>query len=354
MRVLHVETARTWRGGEAQVLWLAEGLARLGHEVLLLAPRGMLARRAEAEGVPVDILPFSGPWDPRAVRKLVLAVAEWKPHIVHLHTSHAHTLGMLAKLAGAEAKYVVSRRVASPVRSGPKYGGWVKRFVAISEAVRRELSAGGIPPEKVSVVYSGVPVDAISSVLPDGRIRDAVEGKVVFGNASALTREKGHDVLLRAVSFASGRCPNLGLVVAGDGPLRRSLERLSGKLGLQGKVVFLGFRRRIWEVLKALDAFVLPSRREGLGVSILEAMACGLPVIATDVGGISEAVSDGDTGILVPPDDPKAMGEAMVLLASDGKLREEMGRRARERARYFDIERTVRDTEAVYREVVGC
>lgn len=354
MRILHVETARTWRGGEAQVLWLAQGLLRLGHEVLLLAPRGRLAERAEVEGVPVDILPFLGPWDPRAVRKLMLAVAKWKPHIVHLHTSHAHTIGMLAKLAGAEARYVVSRRVASPVRRGPKYGGWVHRFVAVSEAVRRELSAGGIPPEKVSVVHSGVPVNIISSVPPDERVRDAVDGEVVLGSASALTCEKGHDVLLRAVSFASGTCPSLGLVVAGDGPLRRSLERLREELGLLGKVVFLGFSGRIWEVLRALDAFVLSSRREGLGVSVLEAMACGLPVIATDVGGISEAVSDGETGILVPPDDPEAMGEAMVRLASDRGLREEMGRRAQERAMYFDIDRTVRDTEAVYREVVGC
>lgn len=336
------------------MLWLAEGLLGIGHEVLLLAPQGELAERARARGVPVRTLPFFGPWDLRAALGLAREVRSWRPDLVHLHTSHAHTIGMLARCLGTWPRYVVSRRVALPVRRGPKYGRWVDRFIAVSEAVRRILVAGGIPLERVSVVYSGVPVDRLAASIPDDRLLwEMGEGEVLAGNASALTREKDHATLIRAFGWAVGRLPKLRLLIAGDGPLRRDLERLRDELGLGDKVRFLGFRDGIWGTFKALDVFVVSSRGEGLGVSLVEAMACGLPVVATRVGGIPEVVLDGETGILVPPGDPRALGEALVRLASDRKLREEMGRGARELARDFDVGRMVRGTEAVYREVIG-
>jgi len=338
------------------VLWLTEGLLRLGHEVLLLAPQGELARRARAGGVPIRTLPSPGPWNPMAVRELVRTIRSWRPDLVHLHTSHAHNLGMLAKGFCRRTRYVVSRRVALPVRKGPKYGDWVARFIAVSQAVRRMLISGRIPPERISVVYSGVPVGRLAAAPPDGDLLREIwgsEDRVLAGNASALTKEKDHPTLLRAFEWAVRRYSGLRLIIAGDGPLRGSLMQLKDDLGLGDKVRFLGFRDGTWRMLKVLDVFVVSSKEEGLGVSLIEAMACGLPVVATGVGGIPEVVLDGETGILVPLEDPKALGEALVLLSSDRTLRKEMGKRAKERAWDFDVGRMVRGTEMVYREVVG-
>ncbi len=168
-----------------------------------------------------------------------------------------------------------------------------------------------------------------------------------------LRREKDYPNLLRAARLALARHPGLVLLAVGQGPLEDEVRALHRNSGLGERVRLLGYRTDVPDLLAASDVFVLASAYEGLPVSIMEAMAAGLPVVATAVGGVPEAVVDGETGVLVPPRDADRLSHALVSLARDEPTRHRMAEEARERSRAFDIRTAVREQERVYRELAG-
>jgi glycosyltransferase involved in cell wall biosynthesis len=228
--------------------------------------------------------------------------------------------------------------------------------VAISEEVRRRLLAAGVRAERVRVIHSGVEPPAAlpgSAGRAAARQRFGIGDALAIGVVAALERRKGHDVLFRALArLAEGGGLRFRCLVCGDGSERASLERLARELGIARSVGFLGEQRQVADVLAALDVFVLPSRHEGLGVAILEAMAMGLPVVASAVGGIPEAVASGRTGILVPAEDPDALAAAIFALGRDPEHARRMGSAGRERViAEFSIEAMTSRYERLYEEV---
>jgi glycosyltransferase involved in cell wall biosynthesis len=172
---------------------------------------------------------------------------------------------------------------------------------------------------------------------------------VLVGTLSCLKPQKGPLDFVGAASLAHARCDRLRFVVAGDGPLRREVEARVRELRLGGVLRLLGWRRDVGELLRAMDVFLLTSRFEGLPRAVLQAMAAGVPVVATAVGGTPEVVEDRCTGLLVPPESPRAAADRVVEMVADSDLR----RRCVERARRtvdgrFDIHRMVRDLERIY------
>jgi glycosyltransferase involved in cell wall biosynthesis len=167
-------------------------------------------------------------------------------------------------------------------------------------------------------------------------------------NVAALAPHKAQSDLLRAAALARSRAPNLRIWIAGEGPLERTLLAERDSLGLQSTVRFLGFRNDVQDLLRAADFFCISSRLEGMGTSILEAMAAGLPVVATRAGGIPEIVDGGRTGDLVPPGDPAAFADGLVTMATHAERRATMGARASERARDFSADRTAAMTRKLY------
>jgi len=177
--------------------------------------------------------------------------------------------------------------------------------------------------------------------------------KTILINVARLSREKNHALLVRAFSKAVQSCPNLELWLVGDGELRRDIEELVKQLGLEEKVKFFGVRSDVPELLSQADIFVLSSDYEGFGLVVAEAMAAGLPVIATAIGGIPEILEGGRAGILVPPKDVDALAKAIVELARDEKKRAELSDYGRKLvAERFDIRRTVREYEKLYLELL--
>ena len=176
-----------------------------------------------------------------------------------------------------------------------------------------------------------------------------------MGNVAALVPHKGQRHLIDAAARVVQRVPDARFVIAGEGELRASLERHIRERRLEKHVFLAGFRPDVLSVHKAFDLFVMSSVTEGLGSSLLDAMACGKAVVATTAGGIPEAVVHGETGLLVPPRDDKAMADAIVTLLTNHELRQQYGaaglKRVHER---FSVDRMVRDTVAVYEEVVRC
>ncbi|HTM01127.1 MAG TPA: glycosyltransferase [Candidatus Omnitrophota bacterium] len=361
LRVLHVDSERTWRGGERQVLLLMRRQRQAGDEPRLAAPgRSALAARARAEGFPVHAVPMRGTWDLDSILRLASATRAIRPHVVHWHAARAHALGAMAALAAPGPVRVLSRRVDFPVRgslgSRLLYGLPIEAIAAISEGVRRALEASGVPGRVIRVIPSGIDLEPFEEPFDRAAARASLgiaPDEVLAIQIAALAPHKSQTTLLQAAAAAAGAAPRLRVWIAGEGALREALLVEHRSLGLGERVRFLGFREDVVPLLRAADLFVLSSYLEGLGTSVLDAMAAGLPVVGTAVGGVPEIVESEATGLLVPPRDPGALAAAMARLSADPALRAAMGARGRERARAFSADRTAALTRALYEELLG-
>jgi glycosyltransferase involved in cell wall biosynthesis len=359
---LHIDTARTWRGGQNQVLLTVNGLRAMGQRAALVAhPGGELLRRA-SEGL--ELIPIAPrmEMDLSAAWRLSRVIKRLAPDIVHAHDPHGVAMASLALSLGGAApapSLVASRRVDFHLR-GNSFSRWKYRqvdcFLAASEAIRRMLVADGVPPERTVTVHEGIDVDHAAAV-PPVNVHEAFwlphEAPVV-GNVAALVPHKGQRHLVEAARLVVRELPDARFVVLGEGELRDHLERQVRDYRLEKHVLLPGFRTDVVGCIKGFDLFAMSSVTEGLGTSLLDAMACGKAVVATETGGIPEVVEDGVTGLLVPPRDHRAMAAAIVRLLSDDGLRRRMGEAglARVRAR-FTVERMIAETAAVYARVAG-
>jgi glycosyltransferase involved in cell wall biosynthesis len=363
---LHIDTARTWRGGQNQVLLTVNGLRALGHRAALVAhPDGELRRRA-AEGM--DLIPIAPrmEMDLSAAWQLSRVVRRLGPDIVHAHDAHGVAMAALALSMGAPSTtraggrapaLVAARRVDFHFR-GNSFSRWKQRqvdcFIAASEAIRRILIADGIPAERTITVHEGIDVDHVLAA-PPVNVHEALwlpHHAPVVGNVAALVPHKGQRHLIDAAHLVVREVPDARFVILGEGELREPLERQVREHHLEKHVLLPGFRTDVLGCIKGFDLFAMSSVTEGLGTSLLDAMACSRAIVATRAGGIPEVVEDGVTGILVNPRDHAAMAQAIVRLLEDDVRRKQMGEagfaRVNER---FTVERMVAATARVYAEV---
>jgi glycosyltransferase involved in cell wall biosynthesis len=365
LRVLHLDTGRTWGGGQRQALLLAEALRERGHESACAFRAGApLAAAAAAAGF--ELLPFSprGEWDLAAALDLRKRLRAAPPDLVHAHDGHAVSMALLA--ARGIAPVVASRRVAFPLPRNPlarlKLRA-VARWLAVSAAAREVLLRAGASPGRIDVVPSGVRVPRTEvlppEVLPRTPRRPALRSRLgvradsfVVLAAGRLEPVKGQRTFLEACALA-GDLGNTRWVVAGEGPDRSFLERLAQMRGVAERVVFAGHLSELPPHMPEIQVCVLPSFSEALGNVLLEALAAGVPVVASDTGGIPEAITDGVEGLLVPVGDARSMAEAVRRLYLDAALRAEMGARARGRAQAFDMDTTAERTLAAYRAALS-
>jgi len=356
VKVLHVDSARGWRGGQNQVWLTARGMAARGHDVVVACQAGgALADRARAAGLAVREMRFRGDLSPAAVMAMAAALRQTRPDVVQLHDPHAVSAGLLARrLAGGRA-LVATRRVDFALRgllSRRKYAA-CDRVIAVSEAIAGVLRRDGVPPERLRVVHEGVP-DRPAQAGGREALRELgiPEDAPVVGNVAALTGHKDQATLLAAAAKVGLRMPDARFVIVGEGELRGRLEAQSRELGLERRCVFAGYRPDLDRLIPAFTVFCLSSCMEGLGTSLLDAMAFGVPVVATAAGGIPEAVTDGITGRLVPPRDPDALAAALVEALGDPAQRVAWGRAGRQRfEERFTADRMVEATLAVYSEL---
>ncbi len=359
MKVLHVEGGRHLYGGAFQVLHLVKGLAALGHENLLACPRGCDLALAAAPYGDVRGLPMHGDADAAIAWRLRRLIGETGPELVHLHSRiGADTWGgVAARLAGVPV--VHTRRVDNPE---PRWLVALKyrlhdRVIAISEGIGRVLLAEGLPAEKLRVVRSAVdwrryarPCDRRDAAARLGIPADAL----LIGVVAQLIGRKGHRFLIEALPPLVADHPTLRVIFFGQGPMEADLRQAVSAAGLEGVVQLAGFRDDLEEILPCLDLLVHPAAMEGLGVSLLQAAAAGVPIVASRVGGIPEAVRDGENGILVPPSDVQALRAAVGALLTDPGRRRRLGAGGRAlMAREFSIDAMVQGNLEVYRELVG-
>ena len=355
---VHVDTARTWRGGQRQVLLTVLGLRERGHRAVLVAhPGGELARRA-SEGH--DLLPLAprAEVDLHAGWKLSRIVRQVKPDVVHAHDPHAVAAASLALsflTSGKCPVLLASRRVAFRLK-GNAFSRWkyhqVHCFVAASDAIRQMLIDGGIERQRVVTVHEGIDLHRVQAE-PAANIHAELwlpTHAPIVGAVAALTQEKGHKHLIDAAALVVRQVPDARFVIMGDGELRPSLERQIKELHLEKHVILPGFRADVLSFIKSFDLFVMSSLAEGLGTSLLDAMALSKATIASNTGGMPEVVAHGQTGLLVPPRDQNALADAIIELLRDPERRDRMGQAGLERVgRMFSADRMVERTLEVYR-----
>jgi len=362
---LHIDTARTWRGGQNQVLLTVNGLREIGQRAALVAhPDGELRKRA-AEGLELVPLAPKSEVDFTAAWRLNRVIKRLRPDVIHAHDAHGVAMAGLALSLGAasakdgEPPLVAARRVDFHLRSN-SFSRWKHRqvdcFIAASEAIRQMLVADGVPAERTVTVHEGIDVEhVLAAPLVD--VHQAFflpHGAPVVGNIAALVPHKGQRHLIEAAHIVVQKLPDVRFVILGEGELREALERLIKEYRLEKHVLLPGFRTDVLGCLKSFDLFVMSSVTEGLGTSLLDAMACSRPIVATEAGGIPEVVEHGVTGLLVPPRDHAAMAEAIIALISDKERRQQMGEAGFARVNdTFTVERMIAGTAAVYARVAG-
>jgi glycosyltransferase involved in cell wall biosynthesis len=348
--VAHITLGLDTGGQERLLVEFARHADRRRFELafLSLTTRGRLAAEIEAHGWPVVALE-----EPPGLRpSLTLRIATWlrrqRVQIVHTHDSKPLVYGApAARLAGAKRVIhtrhfanlpSVSRRQTMLMRMAARF---VDCLVCVSEDSARVARSEGLRPGRVKVVHNGIDL-----------ARFPCRGSQADGPAVLVARlspEKDVATLLHAAALVAPRLPGFHLKIAGNGPCRQEISRLISQLGLAERVELLGEIRDVSGLLGQASCFVLSSQTEGISLTLLEAMSSGLPVIATRVGGNPEVVADGETGILVPAENPEVLAQALMKLLGDADLSRRMGQAGRLRVeRRFEVHRMVAEYEQFY------
>ena len=360
---VHIDTAKTWRGGQNQVLQLVTGLESLGHRTWLVAHSGGELRRRAEEGLRFIGFAPRSEFDVQAAWQLSRVFRDAKPNVVHAHDPMAVALVAMAlqmQNGAPTTPYIVAARRVDFHLKRHAFSRWkyrhVNMFVAASRTIGDILEGDGITRDRITIVHDGVNVDLIQKLDPvDARATFWLpHGAPVIGNVAALAGHKGQRHLVAAAARIVRAVPDARFLIVGDGELREPLEKQIKSLALERHVLLTGFRADALALMKSFDLFVMSSITEGLGSAVLEAMACNRAVVATRAGGLPEAVDDGVTGLLVPTHDEPALADAIVKLLQDAALREAMGQAGRERVvREFSVEKMVKDTIGVYERGTG-
>jgi glycosyltransferase involved in cell wall biosynthesis len=358
MKVLHVEAGRHLYGGAKQVLYIVEGLARRGVENLLACPTDAHIASAASAHARVFEMPMKGDVDIGLVFRLRRLIATECPDLVHIHSRRGADLwgGLAARLAGVPC--VLSRRVDNPEARwvvAAKYRLY-DHVITISDGIRDVLLAEGLAPDRVSCVRSAVdPAPYLIDYDKAGyRAQLGLPADTLLvGIVAQLIARKGHRHLLAALKDVLPHHPHLQVLVFGRGPLEAELRQAIVDPGLAGTVRLMGFVDNLPDILGCLDLLAHPADMEGLGVSLLQASAARVPIIASRAGGMPEAVRDGENGLLIPPGDVPALAAAMNRLLGDAALRTRMGEAGRALVlREFSTEAMCDGNLAIYRKVL--
>jgi glycosyltransferase involved in cell wall biosynthesis len=360
MKILHVETGRHLYGGAQQVLYLTRALTERGIDnTLVCLPDSEIDQAARKAGVSIENLKCAGDHDLAFAFRLRQRLLAQKPDIIHCHSRRGGDfLGGLAA-TGTSIPAVISRRVdntESPLIAGLRYRPFCK-IIAISEAIACVLREAGLDEDRLTVIRDAVDTERFMAPADQGAFRAefGLSGaEFVVAVIAQLIPRKGHRYLLEAVAQLKASYPQLKVIIFGQGPLETELRERTAKLGLSGLVQFAGFRRDLDDYLACLDLLVHPALAEGLGVAVLKAAAAGVPVVGFAAGGLSEAVVDGETGLLVPPKDAVALRGAIARLVENPALRRELGEAGRIRMQSdFSIAAMVDDHVQLYESILS-
>lgn len=363
LRIVHTEASLGWGGQEIRILEEAHGMVARGHQVVILCPKeSQLFSEAQRRSIPAEVVPIS-----RKNFKGMLALRRWfATHAVDVVNTHSSTDSWLSALACATLKappaIVRTRHISAPIPANAPnrwlYTRAARHVVTTGERLRETLiDHNRFPAANITSVPTGVDAERFSSGDKSSarRALGLDPYRRYLGIVATLRSWKGHLYLLDAFASLVQTHPDLSLLIVGDGPMRGVIEQRVAELHLADRVTFAGQQQRPEDWLKALDIFCLPSyANEGVPQAVVQAMLSGLPIISTPVGAITEAVTDGQSGLIVPPKDAQALADAITRLLADPSLAQRLGSRARDDAAgRFGLEHMLDRMESIFRAAVS-
>lgn len=335
IKVMHVEAGKHLYGGALQVFYLMRELKALGVENYLVCPVGSdIARESQSVATVLET-PMKGDLDFTLSHRIKKLAVKYQCDVLHAHSRRG--ADMWTGIAANKAKLpaVLTRRVDNPE------AGWLAKFkatkyqkiTAISEGIRKVMIEDGVPESQVTTIHSSVDKDKFKPINDDETFRHRFalrEDYPVIGVIAQLIERKGHRFLFEITPLLIKKFPCLKIMVFGKGPLEEELKSLADELGISSSVDFVGFQKDMENIMPNLDLVVHPALMEGLGVSLLQASACGVPIVASASGGIPEIVRDTENGLLVPAGDKDALYESVLSLLASKEKRKELGKRGRQ------------------------
>lgn len=336
MKVVHIEAGRHLYGGALQVKYLLQGLKAKSVDSILVCDRGS-PLAAECQGLAVvHEIPIRGDLDFHWTRAVEEILRDDKPDYLHIHSRRGADFWGLRLARKCQVPALITRRVDNPEPwwiINWKYNRSAHHIFAISEGIRELLISEGVKRHRITTIRSAVDTDLFTPDA-DGRWFQNEfgfqPGNQVVGVIAQFIERKGHRVLIKVLPALRRQFPDLRLLLLGQGKLERELKAAVVDAGVEGMVTFTGFRNDLDRIIPNLTLVVHPAFREGLGVSLLQASACGVPVIASRVGGVAEAVLHDKTGLLVAPGSEPELMAAIQFLLSSPEMRKSLGKAGRE------------------------
>jgi glycosyltransferase involved in cell wall biosynthesis len=365
-RIVHVVISGEIAGGQKVCLAIVKDRLLLGDDVVVVAPASGPFTEQCAEFARVELLRSGRLWDLWRVPKLIRFLRRTRADLVHTHVMVPGNI--LWRIAGRAAGVRVLNHVhaenyfgrdGAKARLVRRFDTWTASradcFVAVSQHTATTLIGQGYPRDRIRVVYNAVPWESPPTTGP----HPASGAPPVIGWVARLAESKGQRELIRAFSELASRHPSAQLWLVGKdqqsgGRFETELRSLAETLGVSNRTVFWGYRDDVKELMQRMTLFVLPSLTEAFPVALLEAMALGVPTVATEVAGVPEIITDGETGVLVPPGDVGALSRAMDRVLSDSDLAGSLGERGRESVTSrFTKEKMLREMRAIYSDLLG-
>jgi len=359
-------------GPESQAIDMCSNLDRGRFETIIVYSKGgRLRREFENIGIQVEQFDTKSKFNLAEVLYLYRLIKVNDIDVLQTHGPRVDFFGAIAaKLAGIP--HIITRHVAISQHLLSNFRKklyasfdniamkWAAKVITVSHVVEDDLVENqGVVRDKIVTIVNGVDLNRFSMIDKKASIKIRSEfgidaGMHVVGMIAQLSYWKGVAYFLSAIPSILSRCKYARFLIIGDGPERANLEALAERLGISQQVIFGGFRRDIPEIIASMDIVVLSSLREGLPLVLLESMAMGKPVVATNVGGVSELVQDGETGFIIAPRSPDTLAEAVTILLASAQRAREFGRAGRHRVeQYFSFDQMLKKYEEVYKLVVG-
>lgn len=357
--IVHISTPLSWRGGEQQVANLMNGLADLQVRQVLYSPSGSaLSKKAIGSKWKAILYKKESGLNLKAAWLLKSLLSDYKHVVLHAHDSHAHTMAVVANLVGFKRPIVLHRRVDFPLKNNPftrfkyNYRG-IRKIICVSDAIANMVKPEIRNQSKVITIHSSsglvpLPPTERKSVKKELNLP---ENAVLIGNVSALADHKDYPVFLQTAAQLLKNRDNLHFIIAGEGPLEQHLKSMCAALGLEKNVHFLGFRSDIANILPQLDLFLFTSKTEGLGTTLIDALRCEVPVVATNAGGVGEIILNEKTGLLCPVGDINSLATSVEKILNNDALQQSLKTNGLQHARHFSIETMAAETLAVYQSV---
>lgn len=339
MSLFQIEAGKEWREEQRQSFFLAKELKSNGYSFqFVVQPGSPLHQKAMDEGLPVLPLKIAGQADVLSILRLSLAMKRKKCRLVNYQDVHSVAVGSAAASLAKVPIRVISRRVDFPLKknvlSRRKYTKNVDAIIVISDGLKNVLVEGGFDAKRIHVIPDGIDFTPYEDKTSKDYLRRELSfapDDFLVGIVAQLSDDKGHKYLIQTSKHLREHTPKIKIIIVGEGSLRMELNKQVKEIQGEDMVFFLGFREDVPQILNSLDVFVLSSDHEDLGSIIMDAMACRLPVVATRVGGIPEAVDHQKTGLLVPPQRPKSLANAILKLYEDRELAHRLGQRGYEK-----------------------